>query len=254
MKLIAEVFRTPRIIFGLKISPKVNVNKSATQGYKTIDAPLLKEYTSKAQTKSLIFNPIAALTIKPGDPRASFDHEVLIPLTLVYQFSSVIYDVAEHAAKLDKWTTLDPDTGRRIISQNDMHIRKFSIFNAMLYIEPTLIGYQDQNQNPGILLRVNDSRGTIGTMYTYEVSALVDMISHMDVTSYTLLAAMAEQNTRIEHKVDMILDRLSISPTMNDVGNAFQTGQFTDISNHEFWRKEVNPPKEITINKTMKEL
>ena len=164
MKLIAEVFRTPRIIFGLKISPKVNVNKAAIQGYKTIDAPLLKEYTSKSQTKSLIFNPIAALTIKPGDPRAAFDHEILIPLTLVYQFSSVMYDVAEHASKLDSWTTLDSDTGRRIISQNDMHIRKFSIFNAMLYVEPTLIGYQDQSQSPGILLRVNDSRGTIGTM------------------------------------------------------------------------------------------
>lgn len=249
MKLIAEIFRTPRIIFGLKISPKVSVNKSNMQGYTTVDAPLLKEYTSKSNTKSLIFNPIAALTVKPGDPRASYDHEVLIPLTLIYQFSSVIYDVAEHAAKLNGWTTLDPDTGRRIISQNDMHIRKFSIFNAMLYIEPTLIGFQDQEQNPGILLRVNDSRGTIGTMYTYEASALVDMIGHMDVTSYSLLAAMAEQNTRIENKVDMILDKLNVTPSMSDIGNAFQ-----NKPNHEVWQRSVASVQEIPINKNIKEL
>ena len=168
-----------------------------------------------------------ALTIKSADPSTPFDHEIRIPLSLIYQFSSVMYDVAEHAVALDRWTTLDPDTGRRVISSNEMHIRKFSIYNAMLFIEPTLIQDQNQKQTSGVILRTSDTRGVIGTMYTYEVSALCDTISHIDVTTYSLIAAMAEQNTRIEHKVDMILERLPGKQTSSDVYQAFQSMMHT---------------------------
>lgn len=81
-----------------------------------------------------------------------------------------------------------------------------------MVVSPCIINDDFIENEIGVTLYNSDSQHLIGALTHMETMALVEMIEHIDVTTYTLLSAMADQLSNLDNKLDNLdlkLERMS---------------------------------------------
>lgn len=198
MKLFATIFDARRVEFKLQISPR---------NAKDSDRPMLYRHRSKRGTESLIFSPTVGLLINPKSSAYDQDTNVLIPLQLIYQLNvsmSAVYN------SLSNNKLYCRDSNGKLIMDTKLAMekfsRKFSVFRTNIIFAPAVIDDEFSMNEKGIAIGVPGK--LIGCLTHLESMALIETIERLDISSYTLLSAMAEQLANLDKKSDMILEKL----------------------------------------------
>ena len=217
MRLYASIFSGKELDFRIKVStkkPKVPNGQQPTPEEE--NRPLLQRHTSKNGFRSLIYNPTVGLQItnriKPMEHPAP-----TVPAHLIYQFVGQMQAVFRMLSK-DHWYTVDEENGDITVIKKEAALaeRRVSLFNTVIRIRPDFIFIRDVGFEPGLNIILDNT--LIGSMVYYEASALIDTISHLDLSTYSLLAGLAEKVDTMDQKLDYIISKLD-QPTVPNINS-----------------------------------
>ena len=203
----------------LKVNVRIRAKKS--QKDKLVDpsspdyeAPRLYKKWESRMTKqiSLIYDPVTALTLEPTGYMDS-NYQVrqqltsVMPIQMSYQFAGILRRI-EKSIIQDGWFRSIDGTTQLVNEEVEKIARKLSLprENTILIL-PTLI--QDQFEGRTYRgVQIQNTHGTIGYLTHQEMLSLIDTIDHLDITTYTLLAGIADQIDSIDGKVTEIDNKL----------------------------------------------
>ena len=107
------------------------------------------------------------------------------------------------------WYITSPDGSITIVSSEVAKMSKrMSLFRSVIEVRPTMLDVLNEGTVPGIMVIIN--RELCGTMLDYEVKAFIDMVNHMDISTYSLLVGLVDKVDQIDDKLDKLLRGLNI--------------------------------------------
>lgn len=202
MKLISTIFSGD-------IEVTVHIQSRTTRGPSGEKTPqneaLVTEYRSKIGNVSLIFNPSVVIILRNRNPNVS-QVSAMIPVSLFYRFTSTLSGVYQ---SLQKDKLFHSDSGVLYLDQKAAinYARKLSLFKNSLTIIPEV--HQDRSGKAvkGIGFRVDGE--FIGTISHSEGLCLIDVLDHLDINTFSLLAGVVDELDSISRRTDIILDKVS---------------------------------------------
>jgi len=200
MKLITTIFPADEIEVVLTIQSRVSRNAKDQPN----NEPLITRYRSKIGNESLIFNPSVALILKSRVIRETIT-DALIPLNLIYRFTASVSAVYQ---KLQSEKLFLADGSSLYVDQKQalQHSRKISLFRNSLTITPGVASDRTGKLIKGITFNIEGN--PIGTMHHGEVLGLLDVMDHLDISSFTLLAGVVDEIASMNLKMDTVLTKL----------------------------------------------
>ena len=200
MKLITTIFPANEIEVVLTVQSRVSRNKDQPN-----NEPLITRYRSKIGNESLIFNPSVALILKSRAIRETAI-DALIPLNLIYRFTASVSAVYQ---KLQSEKLFLVDGSSLYVDQKQalQHSRKMSLFRNSLTIIPGVASDRMGKLIKGITFSTEGN--PIGTMHHGEVLGLLDVMDHLDISSFTLLAGVVDEMASMNIKMDTVLTKLN---------------------------------------------
>ena len=196
MKIISTIYRTMESDWKIRIAPR----KLATGEYDTELIEFWKP-SNKADDSMLMFNPSISLNIKN---RAVKDSKaIIVPINLVYAFEnclSVIYN------KLSTSGLYKVDRGKMYIDAKiaDKCSIKLSVFKDSITFIPIII-YAKHTEEPIKGIRLYLSGTPILDLRHNEVREACEILSHLDINTYSVALAMLEQMSTMNEKLDAVL-------------------------------------------------
>ena len=188
MNLYATLFETSVLSVQLNVNPR---DKNA--------GSLLQHYKSKKGFESLIFNPIVSVVFSN---RYDKDARIIIPYNMIYLVANTISKVYSQITDIEKLYIRD-DHGQLIIDRAlaAKNAKKISAYSASMIISTTVYD-NSKGGDYGISLSVGKT--VISVLHHAEARSLIEKLEHLDLTSYTMLCAIADKVSMIEKKVDDI--------------------------------------------------
>lgn len=203
MNLYSTVFSGREVIFTLKISPFRKKNEELEEPQ---PKPLIERMVSKASgSQYLMYRPTVGLSIQS---RKNQNIYAICPSHLIYQLAGIFYSVYQKLSEKD-WYIASPDGSITIVSSEVAKMSKrMSLFRSVIEVRPTMLDVLNEGTVPGIMVIIN--RELCGTMLEYEVKAFIDMVNHMDISTYSLLVGLVDKVDQIDGKLDKLLRGLNI--------------------------------------------
>lgn len=213
MNLYITMMQARRLKINIRIRPR---SKPFMRGQEDPEqARLYKKWESKmTQQISLIYNPVVAMVFEPVTSGSSaYNGELrknltsIMPIHMCYQFAGILSRMGRHIVE-DDWFTMVDNQPQLIRDKVESISRKISLprENTIL-ITPTLI-YDQEEAKTYRGVQIQNHAGTIGYLTHQEMLSLIDTINHLDISSYTLLAAVADQIDGIDTKTDLMNKKL----------------------------------------------
>lgn len=183
MKITAPLFSGYRCEWQIRIVPRRD-SKTVTRRWK-----------SDAGSEMLIYNPLVSIVLK------NRDNFVALPIHMAYMLEDTV-SVVYHGLGTKGLYKKD---GFRLymdakISENLTH--KLSCYHTSLVIRPAVVECGDEDVY-GIDLFTNGN--LVGTMRIDEVRPFCEVLSHLDVSTFSMIAMMAEQISSIDDKLDNVI-------------------------------------------------
>lgn len=199
MKIIATLHRTVECDWKIRILPR----KDQDGRY---ESELYDVWKPTKGEEVLLFNPSISLVIRGR--QGTEPTSVLVPIHLVYTLEHCLSSVYErlHTKGLyrSEGGTLYMDgniAGKTAV--------KLSLYRASLIMIPSVVIDKFSNKTlRGIRLTYDGN--TIGNLQHTEVREICELLNHLDVNAYTMVLALAEKLTRMDQKMDKIIDGQSM--------------------------------------------
>lgn len=185
----------------------MNINSRVYRNDKWEDAPLVGRYVSKIGNQSLIFNPTVYLNIEGRDARGPGSPQASVPANMLYRFNGAMTKVYKSLGD-DKMYRAE---GRSLYLDAKMAsqaTRKLSLFRNVLVMSPITLSLGDDDPQTRAVAFAVDST-VIGALAHNELLNLIDIINHMDLNSYTLMAGLVDQMAAMDEKLDKVLAALN---------------------------------------------
>ena len=204
MNVYTTIMEARRTIFKVRINVKIPKMTN-----RNIDTSLFKSYTSKSTgARSLIFNPLVGFMIErkqtgevPYNP--SLSNSVLMPIQLIYNLGGILTSVYETLSD-SSWYVKDEEGNLVVVSDEVKKLsRKMSTAKDMLYLSPTVI-YQLDEPNEQLGIALSNNSGSLGALTYLEATALINTIDHIDISSYVMLACIADRLEYMSDKIDLM--------------------------------------------------
>lgn len=200
MKLISTIYPADEIEVLLTVQSRSSRTNKETHS----NDQLITKYRSKIGNESLIFNPSIALIIKSRNNREVMD--ALIPLNLIYRFTAAVSGVYQ---KLQSEKLFLVDGSSLYVDQKLalQHSRKISLFRNSLTITPGICSDRTGKLVKGITFTIEGS--PLGTMSHTEVLGLLDLMDHLDISTFSLLAGVVDEMESMNRKMDTVVTKLN---------------------------------------------
>ena len=214
MRLVTTLYSSKELDFIIGIQPKA---RKDSDGNWTSDDSMLVPYQSKVGNMSLIFNPTVSLRIKPNSWDVKVD-PASIPSNLIYRFNASLTQVYNNALakgtyRDDEGLFLDP----KVMATT---ARRLSLFKGSLTIFPDIMTGADNTPLRSITFQIDKQR--LGSLPLPEVSALIDLIDHLDLATYLLVAGIMEEIDDLKKSNQIVLGYLDRIEQLLKSGQQYQ--------------------------------
>ena len=174
----------------------------------------MSRHISRSGSMSLVFNPRVALVLERRSEGGRPD--AWITSDLYYRFVASATRVYE---SLSSEGLFHRDGGSLFLDHNRASrcSVSMSLFRNNLLISPTVVQNREGEQRRGIAFVVDG--GEIGTMDHFEAMAFVEMLDHLDVSTFGLLAGVSDQLDAIDRKLDSVRTDLGTIIAMLEKGD-----------------------------------
>lgn len=202
MKFITTLYDGRDLEFRLMVSPRTR--KDADGNYVDMDRMMI-HHVSKIGNQSLIFNPRVVITVRPKYWSDGIAPEATIPMHLFYRFVGVLTQVYNNC--MDKGVYRED--GGLFLDQKGAAAaaRRMSLFRYSLTIYPDIMADRDNVQVRAMGFQLD--RTKLGSVSMIEVPALIDVLDHMDLATYTVLIGMLEEIDELHTSNGIIINKLT---------------------------------------------
>ena len=170
---------------------------------------MITRYVSKVGNESLIFNPTVYLCIEANDRGRNSAPSAVIPATTIYRVNGMLTKVYRSIVDQKMYRA----EGRSLYLDSNVAakcIRKLSLYRNTLVVAPAVLSIgdaDDRHQIMAVSFSVDDMQ--IGLLGHQDLLNLIDVIGHMDINSYTMMAGIIDQLSTMDTKLDRILEILN---------------------------------------------
>lgn len=192
MNLYSTIFETRTLSVQLSVNPR---------GKNSED--ILTRYKSKKGFESLIFNPVISVVFMNKYDK---DSRIVVPYQMIYQVSNTLSKVYSDITSIEKLYVRD-DHGQLIIDKAlaEKKAKKISAYTNFIVFTTTVF---DDTKGGDYGIAITVGKNLISVLHHSEARSLIEKIEHLDITSYSMLCAIASKVATIEHKVDDIYNIL----------------------------------------------
>lgn len=201
MKLISTIYSGDQVEVNLTVQSKNTRTRDDKEGQA---GQLITRYRSKIGNESLIFNPTVALIIRGRDKNQSTD--AWVPLSLIYRFTASLSHVYQ---KLQTEKKLYNATDGALYVDRNISLsvsRRLSLYRNSITLTPGVT--TDRTGKPMKAIDLIVDEVLIGTMGHNEVLGLIDLIDHIDISTYALIAGVIDEMETTNSKLDRVLQQL----------------------------------------------
>lgn len=202
MKLITSIYSSYELDFTINIQPR---QQKDTDGKRVDSDSMFKPYTSKVGNVSLIFSPSLYLSIRPRKWNGTNRPEATVAANQFYRFTSMITQVYNNT--LGKGVFREDDGLFLDQKAAAQAARRMSLFRYALTVFPDIMAGPDGAQQKAIGFQLDKIK--LGSMGLNEATGLVDVLDHMDLTTYTLVAGLLEDVDDLHTANSIIIDKLT---------------------------------------------
>lgn len=206
MKLIQTIFSGYELEATMTVMPKAGKDPDG----KRIEPPtFIREHRSKIGNVSLVYNPQVFLTIRPRKPTmAQVDgliQEASVGINQIYRFISMLTQVYNNSLEKgiyheDKELYVDQKAAANAA-------RRMSLYRYSITLFPDVITEGDDAE-PQRAMGFQVDKMKIGVMSLVDVKSLIDVLDHLDLANYTMIAGMIDEFHQIQKTNDIIIDKL----------------------------------------------
>ena len=201
MKLISTVYPADELEVLLTVQSRtVRSTKDTSSGSDL----LITRYRSKIGNESLIFNPSIGLILRSRNNRNVSD--ALISINLIYRFTASLSTVYQ---KLQSEKLYHSEGNTLYVDQKlALHYsRKISLFRNSLTICPAVSTDRTGKLIKGVIFTIEGN--PIGTMNHSEVLGLLDILDHLDISTYALMAGVVDEMENMGRQMNMVMEKLT---------------------------------------------
>lgn len=198
MKLLATIYSSRTMDWKVRIEPRVN------QSHPELNSNSVISLWTPPNGKEamLIYDPKISVI---GKPRYYGSNDV----TNIYFPISQLYGFIGHLSKCYRQlsdTKLYHRDGKQLYldkQQMDQATQKLPLFGGSILIMPGIITERDQGDVYGVQFVQNSKYA--GAMSHYDTKELCDVLTHLDVQSYTMILSIMERIVEMDGKLDTII-------------------------------------------------
>lgn len=201
MKLITTIYSGRDLELNVTIQPR---SQRDTEGRRVEVENMLQTRQSKVGNTYLIFAPTLYLSLRNRDWNGGARQEATILAHQVYRFNALLTQVYNNAMgkgvyREDNGLFLDQKATAAAA-------RRMSLYHSSLTLFPDIMAGPDNTQLKAIGFQVDKQK--IGAMSLLDTMAMIDVLDHLDLTTYTLAAGLLEEMGNLQTLGEVILNRL----------------------------------------------
>ena len=202
MRLISTLYVTDTMEVTL------NIRSRNEKGDIESGGPLVTRYISKQGNQSLIFNPTVALILRSRDPNQR--ESAWITTSIFYRFCGILTKMYSLLSE-EKLYHVEKASGAIFLDKKEAAnaTRKLTLYRNTLMFVPDLRMDRSRRTWKGVRFQLDSAE--IGFMNHNDILSLIDILDHLDVSNFSLIAGVIDEIATLSSKVeaiDMKLDRM----------------------------------------------
>lgn len=196
MKILSTIHQTWTTEWRIRINPRVNPDGSKEE--------LVRMWTTPENETMLIFNPIVSIVIRNTKDKTL--PNISVPINRAYGLEDALSVVYNNL----KTKGLYKSDGNKLYLDNNIAEKcstRLNCYRDIVVFRPSVLYLPTGEDVKGIIIVTNGQ--IIGELRHDEIRECCEVLNHLDVQTYTLIASLLDQQQKMEGKLDRIIQNHS---------------------------------------------